>query len=184
MFAQLASAESKDDTLSLRIAIDWEHNAGQLGSTTEETITLIEPTTTSTPSSSSVSSVSSSNEVIADDITNTWNNIETTTSIVEISNSFSEQTLRDEPLIPSNLVSNANRVTTWIEDQLINDAFQEFRWDFEWMTEEIPVESPKLPSKTREFLSTLCTNCYFLLKVSANGSPHIAAVNESIVLEK
>jgi len=160
--------------LSVRVAVDWQNNEGLLGSTTEETITVIEPTTTS----SSPVSPFRSTEVSIDDGTSHW--IEPTTE------SFTELTLRDQPLALSgaNLEVGVDRVAIWIEDQLLNELFQQFRWDFEWMTEDIPVESPKLPSATREFLSTLCTNCYFELRVSANGSPHISAVNESIVLEK
>ncbi|KAE9556046.1 hypothetical protein FO519_000680 [Halicephalobus sp. NKZ332] len=174
LFAQLGSAEANDATLSVRVAVDWQNNEGSLGSTTEETITVIEPTTTS----SSPAPPLRSTEVSIDDGTSHW--IEPTTE------SFTELTLRDQPLVLSgaNLEIGTDRVAIWVEDQLLNELFEQFRWDFEWMVEEIPVESPKLPSATREFLSTLCTNCYFELRVSANGSPHIAAINESIVLEK
>lgn len=72
----------------------------------------------------------------------------------------------------------------WLDDQLLNELFERFRWDFVWMDEEIPVESPKLPQDTRDFLTTLCTNCYFHLVVSAKGHPSVTSINSSIVLEK
>lgn len=78
------------------------------------------------------------------------------------------------------------RIQLWIEDSTINEIFEHFRWDFEWMEERIPMESPKLPESTRLFLSTLCSNCYFIVKVSASGTPHIQfnSSNSTIVLKK
>uniref|UniRef100_A0A914EDH1 Uncharacterized protein n=1 Tax=Acrobeloides nanus TaxID=290746 RepID=A0A914EDH1_9BILA len=76
------------------------------------------------------------------------------------------------------------RLTIWFEDKLINQVLDQFRWDFEWLRKDIPVESQEIPAQTREFLSALCNNCYFELNVSANGAPRVQSVNESIVLEK
>uniref|UniRef100_A0AC34GPB1 Lipid-binding serum glycoprotein C-terminal domain-containing protein n=1 Tax=Panagrolaimus sp. ES5 TaxID=591445 RepID=A0AC34GPB1_9BILA len=182
LIAQLATAQARDEQLSLRVAVDWNNNQHLVGiGTTEEAITVLDPTTqtTSTPLGIPVTSTS---EVLVEE-----NNIEAIQvwSTTELPLKEQQPTLRDAPLLSgANLEISSERITMWVDDQVLNDMFQQFRWDFEWMVEEIPVESPKLPSATREFLSTLCTNCYFLLKVSANGSPHIAAVNESIVLEK
>jgi hypothetical protein len=182
LIAQLATAQARDEQLSLRVAVDWNNNQHLIGiGTTEEAITVLDPTiqTTSTPLGIPVTSTS---EVQVDE-----NNVEAVQvwSTTELPSKEQQPALRDAPLLSgANLEISSERVTIWVDDQVLNDMFQQFRWDFEWMVEEIPVESPKLPSATREFLSTLCTNCYFLLKVSANGSPHIAAVNESIVLEK
>ncbi|KAI1704494.1 hypothetical protein Ddc_16136 [Ditylenchus destructor] len=83
---------------------------------------------------------------------------------------------------------NANpaseRLQVWVEDRLLNELMEHFRWDFEWMEQNIPVDSPKLPKSTSAFLSTLCTNCYFLVRVTANGPPHVESVNSSIILTK
>lgn len=179
LVAQLATAQARDGQLALRVAVDWNNNQ-HLAGTTEETITVLDPAiqTTSTPLGIPVASTS---EILVEE-----NNVDAVQPWSTAELPLREQpTLRDAPLLNgANLEISSERVTIWVDDQLLNDLFQQFRWDFEWMVEEIPVESPKLPSATREFLSTLCTNCYFLLKVSANGSPHISAVNESIVLEK
>lgn len=75
------------------------------------------------------------------------------------------------------------KLTMWFEDTLLNSLFNQFRWNFEWLREDIPVDSPRLPQQTREFLGTLCTNCYFEVHVSANGPPRVVSVNESIVME-
>lgn len=57
-------------------------------------------------------------------------------------------------------------------------------WNFQWMEETIAVTSPVIPLSSREFLSTLCTSCYFLLNVWANGPPILTATNGTVVLEK
>lgn len=57
-------------------------------------------------------------------------------------------------------------------------------WNFQWMEETIAVTSPVIPLSSREFLSTLCTSCYFLLNVWADGSPILTATNGTVVLEK
>uniref|UniRef100_A0A915D1E7 Uncharacterized protein n=1 Tax=Ditylenchus dipsaci TaxID=166011 RepID=A0A915D1E7_9BILA len=64
----------------------------------------------------------------------------------------------------SGLNAVSERLQLWLEDRLLNELMEHFKWDFEWMEENIPVDSPKLPKSTSAFLSTLCTNCYFLLK--------------------
>lgn len=75
------------------------------------------------------------------------------------------------------------KLSIWLEDRLLNELLNQFKWDFEWLREDIPVESPKLPMQTREFLAALCNNCYFELHVSANGPPTVVSINGSIVLE-
>uniref|UniRef100_A0AC34QJC0 Lipid-binding serum glycoprotein C-terminal domain-containing protein n=1 Tax=Panagrolaimus sp. JU765 TaxID=591449 RepID=A0AC34QJC0_9BILA len=180
MLAQLASSESDDDMLAIRLEVDWEHNENLLGTSTEETITVIEPvTTTTTPLSTN-----STTETVTDTATDIW--ITNTESVTESTTVVTEQFFNDQPISLNTAILEigTDRIALWMEDRLLNEFFQEFRWDFEWMVEEIPVDSPKLPSATREFLATLCTNCYFLLKVSAHGPPHVAAVNESIVVRK
>lgn len=180
MFAQLASSESDDDMLAIRVEVDWEHNENLLGTTTEETITVIEPVTTTTASLST----NSTTETVTDTVTEIW--ITNTDSVTESTTVITDKIFNDQPISLNNAIleTGTDRIALWMEDKLLNEFFQEFRWDFEWMVEEIPVESPKLPSATREFLATLCTNCFFLLKVSAHGPPHVAAVNESIVVRK
>uniref|UniRef100_A0A914ZV50 Fatty-acid and retinol-binding protein 1 n=1 Tax=Parascaris univalens TaxID=6257 RepID=A0A914ZV50_PARUN len=76
------------------------------------------------------------------------------------------------------------RVAVWIDDVAINEMLDQIEWDFQWMEEQIPVSSPAIPLSSREFLTTLCTSCYFLLNVWAKGPPVILATNNSIVLEK
>uniref|UniRef100_A0A915EN99 Uncharacterized protein n=1 Tax=Ditylenchus dipsaci TaxID=166011 RepID=A0A915EN99_9BILA len=65
----------------------------------------------------------------------------------------------------SGLNAVSERLQLWLEDRLLNELMEHFKWDFEWMEENIPVDSPKLPKSTSAFLSTLCTNCYFLFKI-------------------
>ncbi|CAJ0565690.1 unnamed protein product, partial [Mesorhabditis spiculigera] len=77
-----------------------------------------------------------------------------------------------------------DRVTIWLEDTVLNELINQVEWSFEWMSEKIPVTSPMIPADSRDFLQTLCTECYFLLNVSASGIPQIQATNESLVLEK
>ncbi|MFH4975887.1 hypothetical protein AB6A40_002596 [Gnathostoma spinigerum] len=79
---------------------------------------------------------------------------------------------------------NDDRLVAWIEDSTINELLRQIEWDFQWMEERIPVSSPVIPQSSREFLSTLCTSCYFLLNVWARGPPTVLATNNSIVLEK
>ncbi|PIO62558.1 hypothetical protein TELCIR_15879, partial [Teladorsagia circumcincta] len=52
------------------------------------------------------------------------------------------------------------------------------------MNEQLPVTSPVIPPDSREFLTTLCTECYFQVNVGARGRPTFAATNSSLVLEK
>ncbi|CAJ0929074.1 unnamed protein product, partial [Mesorhabditis belari] len=77
-----------------------------------------------------------------------------------------------------------DRVTFWIEDTVLNELINQVEWDFEWMSETVPVTSPIIPPDSKGFLSTLCIDCYFLLNVSAKGNPTIQATNESLVFEK
>ncbi|VDK57640.1 unnamed protein product [Anisakis simplex] len=76
------------------------------------------------------------------------------------------------------------RFIVWIDDSAINEVLDQIEWDFEWMQEQIAVSSPTIPLSSREFLTTLCTSCYFLLNVWARGTPTVTATNGSIVLEK
>ncbi|CAD6191288.1 unnamed protein product [Caenorhabditis auriculariae] len=75
-------------------------------------------------------------------------------------------------------------VTVWLEDAILNEILDQIDWNFEWMNEQIAVSSPIIPQDSREFLSTLCTECYFQVNVNAKGRPSIAATNESLVLTK
>uniref|UniRef100_A0A0N4V4W9 Fatty-acid and retinol-binding protein 1 n=1 Tax=Enterobius vermicularis TaxID=51028 RepID=A0A0N4V4W9_ENTVE len=76
------------------------------------------------------------------------------------------------------------RVAFMIDDSAVNELLDQITWDFQWMNEQIGVMSPVLPQSSRDFLSTLCTSCYFLLNVWAQGPPVIHATNGSITLEK
>ncbi|KHN86011.1 hypothetical protein Tcan_09501 [Toxocara canis] len=76
------------------------------------------------------------------------------------------------------------RIAVWIDDTAINEILDQIAWDFQWMEEQIPVSSPAIPLSSRQFLTTLCTSCYFLLNVWARGAPVILVTNGSIVLEK
>ncbi|KAL3982866.1 hypothetical protein ACH3XW_48855 [Acanthocheilonema viteae] len=80
--------------------------------------------------------------------------------------------------------NNEDRIITWIDDTALNDFLNQIDWNFQWMEETIAVTSPVIPLSSREFLSTLCTSCYFLLNVWANGSPILTATNGTVVLEK
>ncbi|KAI6175966.1 hypothetical protein M3Y97_00747800 [Aphelenchoides bicaudatus] len=76
------------------------------------------------------------------------------------------------------------RLELWTEDKLFNQLMEKFDWNFEWLTERIPVDDQKIPQSTREFLGTLCTDCYFELKVSAKGPPHLETSNKTLILTK
>ncbi|OZC09135.1 hypothetical protein X798_03882 [Onchocerca flexuosa] len=80
--------------------------------------------------------------------------------------------------------NNENRIIIWIDDTALNDFLDQIDWNFQWMEETIAVTSPVIPLSSREFLSTLCTSCYFLLNVWANGSPVLTATNGTVILEK
>ncbi|VDO61529.1 unnamed protein product [Haemonchus placei] len=75
-------------------------------------------------------------------------------------------------------------ITVWIEDGIVNELLEQVDWNFEWMNEQLPVTSPVIPQDSREFLTTLCTECYFQVNVGARGRPTFAATNSSLVLEK
>ena len=87
-------------------------------------------------------------------------------------------------------------ITFWLEDALLNNLLAQVDWQFEWMNEQIPVTSDIIPPDSRfdlflyffnffrEFLSTLCTDCFFQVNVAARGQPTIMATNNSLVLEK
>ncbi|VDK42162.1 unnamed protein product [Gongylonema pulchrum] len=79
---------------------------------------------------------------------------------------------------------NEDRLVAWIDDSALNDFLSQIDWTFQWMEETIAVTSPVIPLSSREFLSTLCTSCYFLLNVWARGAPVLAATNGTVVLEK
>ncbi|CAI4229557.1 unnamed protein product [Auanema sp. JU1783] len=99
-----------------------------------------------------------------------------------------------EDLLDSNLsynttfldmeINEEDRVTVWLEDSLINSLISQVDWNFEWMNEQIPVSSPVIPPDSREFLSTLCSQCFFQVNVAARGQPTVSATNDSLVLEK
>lgn len=79
---------------------------------------------------------------------------------------------------------NGDLVTVWLEDAILNEILDQIDWNFEWMDEQIPVSSPIIPPDSREFLSTLCTECYFQVNVNAKGRPTIVATNSSLQLTK
>uniref|UniRef100_A0A8R1HN86 Lipid-binding serum glycoprotein C-terminal domain-containing protein n=1 Tax=Caenorhabditis japonica TaxID=281687 RepID=A0A8R1HN86_CAEJA len=79
---------------------------------------------------------------------------------------------------------NGDLVTIWLEDAILNEILDQIDWNFEWMDEQIPVSSPIIPPDSREFLSTLCTECYFQVNVNAKGRPTIQATNSSLQLTK
>ncbi|WKY05562.1 hypothetical protein Q1695_006065 [Nippostrongylus brasiliensis] len=68
-------------------------------------------------------------------------------------------------------------VTVWLEDGIINELLGQVDWNFEWMNEQLPVTSPVIPPDSREFLTTLCTECYFQVNVGARGRPSLTATN-------
>jgi hypothetical protein len=78
----------------------------------------------------------------------------------------------------------SRRLEIWAEDRLFNEAMEKFDWDFEWLAEQIPVNSDKLPPSTTEFLSVLCSDCYFEVKVSSTGVPYLETLNKTLVLTK
>ncbi|VDP08234.1 unnamed protein product, partial [Heligmosomoides polygyrus] len=73
-----------------------------------------------------------------------------------------------------------DRVTVWLEDAIINELLEQVDWNFEWMNEQLPVTSPVIPPDSREFLTTLCTECYFQVNVGARGRPSVTATNSSL----
>ncbi|CAB3409617.1 unnamed protein product [Caenorhabditis bovis] len=81
-------------------------------------------------------------------------------------------------------MKDGNLVTIWLEDSILNEILDQIDWNFEWMNEQIPVSSPIIPPDSREFLFTLCTECYFQVNVNAEGTPTISATNDSLVLTK
>lgn len=81
-------------------------------------------------------------------------------------------------------VNQDKTLQLWAEDRLFNELMDKFDWDFEWMSEDISVNSDKLPRSTRDFLAVLCPTCYFELRVSANGTPHVQSANHTLVLQK
>ncbi|KAI6236545.1 hypothetical protein M3Y95_00169100 [Aphelenchoides besseyi] len=99
---------------------------------------------------------------------------------------FDEMNAESEMLRDDNVQKLAERelyerrLELWVEDALVNEIVELFDWTFEWMSERIPVNSTKLPRSTREFLAVLCADCYFELKVFANGPPHLTTGNKSL----
>lgn len=79
---------------------------------------------------------------------------------------------------------NNSQLTLWIDDAIVNDLLRMLPWNTIWMEQEIPVSSEKIPQSSRDFLSTLCIDCYFQLKVSYHGPPSLLTANSSIVLNR
>uniref|UniRef100_A0A915PS82 Fatty-acid and retinol-binding protein 1 n=1 Tax=Setaria digitata TaxID=48799 RepID=A0A915PS82_9BILA len=92
----------------------------------------------------------------------------------------------DEASYPNVTVKwdSEDRIIIWVDDTALNDFLNQVDWNFQWMEETIAVTSPVIPLSSREFLSTLCTSCYFLLNVWANGPPILTATNNTVVLDK
>ncbi|KHJ90676.1 hypothetical protein OESDEN_09476 [Oesophagostomum dentatum] len=102
----------------------------------------------------------------------------TETPVVSLLDDSVNTTLLDVELTGDDLV------TVWLEDGIVNDLLDQVDWTFEWMNEQLPVTSPVIPPDSREFLTTLCTECYFQVNVGARGRPSLIATNSSLVLEK
>uniref|UniRef100_A0AC35TLW8 BPI2 domain-containing protein n=1 Tax=Rhabditophanes sp. KR3021 TaxID=114890 RepID=A0AC35TLW8_9BILA len=81
-------------------------------------------------------------------------------------------------------LEDSDRITLWSEDQFLNDLMDSVNWNFKWLEKEIPFNSPLLPPKSREHMTLLCDDCYYLVQVTANGSPKIFAKNGTITGEK
>uniref|UniRef100_A0A1I7Z961 Fatty-acid and retinol-binding protein 1 n=1 Tax=Steinernema glaseri TaxID=37863 RepID=A0A1I7Z961_9BILA len=108
------------------------------------------------------------------DVQMSWDELTLGDSVASTLDDFSYCSMKD---------SEDDRVTVWMDDALANSVFEQIKWDFQWMEEKIPVSSEQLPQSSRDFFSTLCSNCYFFLRVWANGRPVLTAVNSSIVAE-
>ncbi|KAK0420223.1 hypothetical protein QR680_014569 [Steinernema hermaphroditum] len=108
------------------------------------------------------------------DVQMSWDELTLGDSVASTLDDFSYCSIKD---------SEDDRVTVWMDDALANSLFEQVKWDFQWMEEKIPVSSPQLPQSSRDFFSTLCLDCFFLLRVWANGRPVLTAVNNSIVAE-
>jgi len=77
-----------------------------------------------------------------------------------------------------------NHFTIWLNDGIVNELVALMKWDFLWMEAQVPMTSPKIPDSTRNFLSTLCIDCYFVLKVWNRGPPKLISSNNSIYLDR
>lgn len=156
LFTQLQTVEAQDDKLTLSATIEWSENAGD---------------TTRMSRSDQLNDQTSKGSDEHESFAN---------SNGGRASSDGSSTAKKERRV----FQPMERLQIWLDDHLLNEVFERFRWDFVWMDEEIPVESPKLPQDTRDFLTTLCANCYFHLVVSAKGHPSVTSINSSIVLEK
>ncbi|GMT37374.1 hypothetical protein PFISCL1PPCAC_28671, partial [Pristionchus fissidentatus] len=107
-----------------------------------------------------------------------WNKRISSDASVDVIEQSSNSTVFDMELRGDDMV------TVWIEDGILNELISQVEWDFAWMEESIPLSSPVIPPDSRDFLSTLCSQCYFLVNVTAKGQPTIQATNSSFVLEK
>ncbi|CAJ0595045.1 unnamed protein product [Cylicocyclus nassatus] len=99
------------------------------------------------------------------------------TPVVSLLEESSNATLLDLQLNGDDLA------TIWLEDG-ITKVLDQVDWTFEWMNEQLPVTSPVIPPDSSEFLTTLCTECYFQVNVGARGRPSLIATKSSLVLEK
>lgn len=175
LFTQLQSLLTDNQQMTLSASIDWTESV-----TSEENGSLLnvvyERSNYSSSSSSSFSFASFSDADAAAALNDSSFELGTLQTL-ENSDTLPKKFTRDD---------SVERVRIWIEDRTVNELLDQFRWDFMWMEERIPMESPKLPQSTRAFLSTLCTNCYFLLRVTAKGTPHVQfdSDNSTIVLRK
>ncbi|KHJ76879.1 hypothetical protein OESDEN_23501, partial [Oesophagostomum dentatum] len=95
--------------------------------------------------------------------------MKTETPVVSLLDDSVNTTLLDVELTGDDLV------TVWLEDGIVNDLLDQVDWTFEWMNEQLPVTSPVIPPDSREFLTTLCTECYFQVNVGARGRPSLIA---------
>jgi hypothetical protein len=123
LYTQLQSVVSKDDLLTVSAAIEW--------------------TESSTYSSSSQSS--------ADNATQAPSPAKLVAPEPEAPSSSSSEDHRSSPVNESPEKEGLQRLELWVEDRLLNELLERFRWETEWIEEKIPMESPKLQAKFSPF---------------------------------
>jgi hypothetical protein len=75
---------------------------------------------------------------------------------------------------------NGHHITIWMYEGIVNDLMALMDWDFTLINTTIPVTAPMLPEKSRTFLSTMCMECFFWLRVYSAAIPVLHAGNNSI----
>jgi len=160
LFSQLQSITADQDRLSLTASVEWTESAELNGPNFNETFQLPVPDSLPTSTNS----------------THTNQLTQPPTATTEV---HSSQTITNDS------TGVLERSEVWVEDRVINELLERFNWQQEWIDERIPMESPKLPQSTSAFLSALCSNCYFVLRVKGKGVPSVTTwSNGSLVLRK